>query len=136
MTGNTKKENLVLLKEAYQDKNTKFTISYCRIGTKYPVEEFIESLGKAELTGLAGLMQFFAANNGNIKNDTKFKKLENHATVAVWELKKHQIRIAGFREGQNFNMFYAFKKKQDKWPKTNLNAMRKHLETFLKQRSN
>ena len=55
------------------------------------------------------------AERGRIANREHFKKLENVQGHAIWEFKRHQIRLLGrFGPGKQFLVAHGFKKKQNK----------------------
>jgi hypothetical protein len=86
-----------------------------------PAREFFENTkGKSAPTAqeIAGLMQAFTVmvEQGTIRNDQQFKKERGE----IYGFKKYQARIAAFRMGKTLFLTHGFKKKQDKWPKREL----------------
>lgn len=53
------------------------------------------------------------ADHGGIPNRQKFRQVEGE----VFEVKCHQIRISCYRSGYVWFLLHAFVKKQDRWPK-------------------
>ena len=118
-----------LLKLAYTENGV--IINHCLINDRYPTEEFIAALNKEEKASLVALFKIWAQAKGHLRNGTEFKKLEDYH-VAILEFKDYQLRLAGFwRPGYNFNLVYGFKKKQDNWPKSDLNTMRGNYDAFI-----
>ena len=54
------------------------------------------------------------ADRGQITNKTQFKKLETRKGHAIWEFKRHQIRLLGRFAGKQFLVAHGLKKKRDK----------------------
>jgi hypothetical protein len=130
MSQSTKTPNPALLKLAYQAPND-VKINHCLIRNGYPTEVFISSLNNEEKASLVALFRLFGEKRGKIENGQKFKKLEDYF-VAILEFKDKQVRLAGFwREKYNFNLIYGFVKKQDTWPRKDLNAMRGNYDDFI-----
>ena len=78
----------------------------------------MNKLPEKERDEIMALFKLFGTNSGKITNKKKFKKLETTSHENISEFKMFQIRIACFtRPSYNFNLIYAFKKKDKKWPK-------------------
>ena len=120
-----------MFKLEYEKNNVK--VNHSLIRGAYPTEEFIKSLNTEEKANLVGLFKIWAEARGQLRNGTKFKKLEQYL-IAILEFKDYQVRLAGFwRPDFNFNLIYGFKKKQDKWPQSDLNTMRKNYDAFIEE---
>jgi len=123
---------LPLLKLEYEAPNN-VKVNHCLIRGSYPTEEFIKSLNNEEKVSLIALFKIWGENKGHLRNEHKFKKLEQHL-VAILEFKDYQVRLAGFwKPNYNFNLIYGFKKKQDRWPQSDLNTMRKNYDAFAEE---
>jgi len=111
-------------------------INHCLIRGGYPTEEFIATLSKDEKASLVALFKLWTQKKGQLINPNKFKKLEQFS-VAIFEFKDYQVRLAGFwKVGFNFNLIYGFKKKKDSWPQKDLNAMRGNYNAFIEEENN
>jgi hypothetical protein len=102
------------------------TVEYavCSNGQKL-AERFVLGLKQSDQQKLARL--FIAmASTGEIRNREKFKKVEGK----IFEFKCHQIRIGCFQVGLCWFLTHGFIKKQDDWPKSELDravrVMSKH----------
>jgi hypothetical protein len=83
-------------------------------GTR-PAEEFIQSRDPSDQAKLAALFRRLA-DFGRIDNRQKFKKVEGD----IFEFKSFQIRIGCFQSGRTWFLTHGFVKKQDRWPKSEL----------------
>ncbi len=81
-----------------------------------PARDFLET--EVDDRDLAALDRSFVAmaRSGKIHNREKFQKLEGE----IWEFKRYQVRIGAFHQGCVWYLTHGFKKKQDKWPRTQL----------------
>ena len=59
-----------------------------------PALEFFEQLSEEEAAKVQVLFERLA-ERGRITNKTQFKKLENRKGHAIWQFKRHQIRLLG-----------------------------------------
>jgi phage-related protein len=75
-------------------------------------ESLVVARDKAKLGALFQRM----ADSGRIHNVQKFKKVEG----MVFEFKSFQIRIGCFQERREWFLTHGFMKKQDKWPRREL----------------
>lgn len=61
------------------------------------------------------------ADDGHVANKERFKKVEG--TLELWEFKLHQVRMPGFYlPGGRFVLTHGLRKKQDKLPKSEIEA--------------
>ncbi len=112
-------------------KGTKRTIAYaiCRDGSS-PAKEFLASLTGSEAAKLAILFKRMALI-GTVGNEQHFRK----EGKKIWAFKRDQMRVGCFQEGTTWFLTHGFKKKKDKWPKSELErAERIHAEHL--ERSN
>lgn len=80
-----------------------------------PAKEFVQGLDLADKAKIAALLQRLA-NCGTISNAEQFKHVED----SIWELKKHQIRLFCFRDGDSWFLTNGYKKKQDRLNRTEI----------------
>lgn len=80
-----------------------------------PAQEHIESLEKSDQNKLIYLFKRFAVS-GEFTDRTRFKKLDGD----LYEFKSGQQRISCYRHGNLWFLLHGFTKKQDNWPKGQL----------------
>jgi phage-related protein len=81
----------------------------------YPSQEFLCSLSEKKLRSINVLFRKIA-DFGRNTNEEQFKKVEGE----IWEFKRGQIRIGCFQVGSRWILTHGFIKKQDKWPRTQI----------------
>ncbi len=109
-------------------------ISFFKVSTHCPVEEFLDSLLPKEAQKITWVLQL-------IEELTKvpeqyFKKLKN--TNDIWEIRVQQgyniFRVLGFfLDSNHFVATNGFKKKTQKTPKIEINLAEKRKLEYLKQ---
>lgn len=98
-----------------------------------PFRTFFEStLDEAQRQKLLALFNMFDQEKGHLSNREKFKKLEDYRGKALWEFKSHQVRVAAFWE-RDYAIYLAhgFVKKQDKWPRGELQQLQNIYDRYL-----
>lgn len=80
-----------------------------------PAQEFVNGLEMSEKAKLARLFNKMAMF-GRIGNFEKFKKESGE----IFGFKSFQIRIGCFQMGRMWLLTHGFRKKRDKWPKSEL----------------
>ena len=80
-----------------------------------PSEKFLRKLEKFRRKDYARVIVLFQrlAGKGKIINEEQFK----HLTGKIYEFKRHQIRVGCFQQGRTWILTHGFIKKQQKWPK-------------------
>ena len=71
------------------------------------------------------------AEHGRIINKEQFKKLENRKGHAIWEFKRHQVRLLGRFAGKQFLVAHGLKKKQNKHRSADLDRTARILTEHL-----
>ena len=129
-----KKKAKELLKQAYDAPNG-VKINFCLVGNKYPAEFFFNNdLNEGEQNELISLFKRLGDEKGETSNLAKIKVLMRTERELIFEFKPYQVRVAYFlRPGRNYNLIYGFKKKTNKWPSKNLEAMKKNIKLFKKE---
>ena len=77
---------------------------------KVLAKEFIEALDDSQKRKLGTLFERMA-NFGLIRNRTQFKKVSG----AIFEFKRHQLRVGCFQVGRTWLLTHGFCKKADDW---------------------
>ena len=96
-----------------------------------PAQEFFEQLSDEAAAKVQALFERLA-EHGQIKNTEHFKKLETRKGHAIWEFKRHQIRLLGrFGPGRQFLVAHGLKKKRDKHRSTDLDRTARILTEHL-----
>lgn len=109
-------------------RGARCTIEYAvrRNGT-VPARDFIEQeLTVPERARLFALFQYLA-DSGRNTNPQQFKKLEGR----LWEFKRHQIRVACFQDGNRWILVSGFRKKEDRWRKSEIERAHGIMEEHL-----
>jgi len=92
-----------------------------------PAQEFVNNLETPEKAKLARLFNRMAMF-GRINNGEKFKKESEN----IYGFKSFQIRIGCFRLGRTWFLTHGFRKKQDHWPKSELERANQIRNDYLR----
>jgi hypothetical protein len=88
--------------------------------------DFVAGLDLSDGAKLASLFRLMA-NTGSIRNYQKFKKVSG----AIFEFKSFQLRIGCFQVGRRWLLTHGFTKKQDRWPKSELDRANEIRDEYL-----
>ena len=80
-----------------------------------PAKEFVNGLADGDKAKLAHLFEKLA-ETGKIFNTQKFR----HEQGKIYSFKAGQVRIACFRIARRWILTHGFNKKQDRWPRSEL----------------
>lgn len=131
-----------LLKRAYPGKKEKLSsrdvkINQCLVNNSYPTDDFLNTLKNDELIRIASVFKLFCDKNGKLHNKEKFKMFDRIFSEAIFEFKEYRVRLAGFwRPENNFNLIHGFKKKDRKWPKKEVNLLKRNFKNFQQEEKN
>lgn len=93
-----------------------------------PAKDFLDSLDASSLRQLDTLFHRLA-DTGKIHNKEQFKKLSGR----IYEFKRYQIRMGCFQIRNNWRLTHGFTKKDNKWPKRELDKAVRIMEEDLER---
>ncbi len=99
-----------------------------------PARDYLESTGRKrgpsaqEAAGLLRSFEMMAAQ-GKIVNDEKFKKERGE----IFGFKKYQVRVGAFLVGRVWYLTHGFRKKTDKWKKSELDRADRIRQEYLER---
>jgi hypothetical protein len=85
-----------------------------------PAQEFLEELEISDVAKMTQFMVLFRriGQDGRIGNPEHFA----HEQGDIWTFKRHQHRIPCFQDGKCFVLTHGFKKKRNKWHRSDFEA--------------
>ena len=119
-----------------EDNNT--VIKAVRLDKRCPVRELLDDLEQKDANKVYALFKLFCQKNGKITNKEKVRKLKNFTCAGCWEFKPtKQLRISFIYLKQESHhiiicLLDGFIKKQNKWPKQEIQKTEKLCEQVKK----
>jgi len=116
-------DNNLILKRAWGE------IRYAVLSSgKMPSKDYLESLDWRERIKMESRLENMATN-GTIKNNQKFRKLEDE----IWEFKSDQHRMPCFQVSNCWILTHGFVKKSDKTKRKEIDRAKKIMKEHMER---
>ncbi len=115
------------------DSGERFALYAVVENRKCHVKKFISELADKDKKKIVRLFQY-TVENGPLRNEEKFKKLETRESVTLFEFKAGQVRILCSFDGRSIIVLtHGFIKQQQKTPHTEIDRAFRLLQLYNKR---